>query len=465
MNCNLEHHSIRELVGSHSYDAISYVWGSSSRTTKVLCDNYTSHLYVTANLRNVLEKLASEPSGSTGRLPYWIDGLCINQEDEQERGHQVRKMANIYRRAACVHIFLGTFGIEQNLLQTQWLTRRWVIQEAVAAQKAVVHFQMGGQWRQAAWADFVGIASNPTGLAEVNMTLFPAAGLLRGLSETKKTRWSGIFPLLLKFHSAECHDDRDRLFALLGVSSDVELRDEPGSGAPAYMAQFQALKIWFQPDYTLDTAQVYQKFALAALRSPLAFDLLHCAGAFRLIKIRSPSRHALSTWVPDWRCPPLFKPLIRPAGCHAGMLKSVDRQKANKQAAFIAKSERWITVRGILLGTVQRMSNHLSEIDTIPHSHHVKVEWSSEEIDLGIDRAYVVLDSGHEVFVPVDVRLGDKVVILIGARTPFMLRDTGDTSRVLHELIGDCYVFGEGIMNGRHVNQAAAEAFVEFHIE
>jgi hypothetical protein len=108
-------------------------------------------------------------------------------------------MANIYRRAACVHIFLGTFGTEQDLLQTQWLTRRWVIQEAVAAQKAVVHFQEGGQWQQVAWVDFVNIASKSTSLAQVNMTLLPAADLLLGLSETKKTRYSGIFPLLLKF--------------------------------------------------------------------------------------------------------------------------------------------------------------------------------------------------------------------------------------------------------------------------
>jgi hypothetical protein len=147
------------------------------------------------------------------------------------------------------------------------------------------------------------------------------------------------------------------------------------------------------------------------------------------------------------------------------MLKAVDRQKANKQVVIIAKSERWITVRGIILDTVQRTINHLSEIDTIPHSHHVKVEWSSDEIDLGTDRAYVVLDSGYEAFVPVEVRFGDKVVILIGARTPFMLRYTNDTSLVLHELIGDCYVFGDGVMNRRYVNQAAAEAFVEFHIE
>ncbi|KAF2025678.1 heterokaryon incompatibility [Setomelanomma holmii] len=89
-----------DLVGNHTYDAISYVWGSSSRSTKILCDHYTSSLYVTPNLWDVLAKLASEPSQLGGRRPYWIDGLCIDQENKEERGHQVRKMSKIYRRAA-----------------------------------------------------------------------------------------------------------------------------------------------------------------------------------------------------------------------------------------------------------------------------------------------------------------------------------------------------------------------------
>ncbi|KAH7071943.1 heterokaryon incompatibility protein-domain-containing protein, partial [Paraphoma chrysanthemicola] len=222
INCNLEHHNMRDLVGNRFYDAISYVWGSSARTDKVLCDDHTSHLCVTTNLRNILEKLALEPSKFPNRRPYWIDGICINQEDEQERGHQVRKMANIYRRAARVHIFLGAFSTSQPILQSQWLARRWVIQEAVAAQTAVVHLQRDGEWEQLAWRDFVGVVND--GRSAEATELRPAANLLRGLAETKATRWSGIFPLLLKFHATECYDDRDRLYALLGVSSDVELK-------------------------------------------------------------------------------------------------------------------------------------------------------------------------------------------------------------------------------------------------
>jgi len=66
------------------------------------------------------------------------------------------------------------------------------------------------------------------------------------------------------------------------VAKDVE-----SEGQAASVSQFQALKkIHFKPDYTLDTPQVYKNFAIAALQSPLAFDLLHCAGAFGNITTR-----------------------------------------------------------------------------------------------------------------------------------------------------------------------------------
>ena len=36
-----------------------------------------------------------------------VDAICINQSDVQERNHQVSEMANIYRSANCVLIWLG----------------------------------------------------------------------------------------------------------------------------------------------------------------------------------------------------------------------------------------------------------------------------------------------------------------------------------------------------------------------
>jgi hypothetical protein len=37
----------------------------------------------------------------------WADGICINQEDDIEKGHQVRFMREIYESAAQVTFWLG----------------------------------------------------------------------------------------------------------------------------------------------------------------------------------------------------------------------------------------------------------------------------------------------------------------------------------------------------------------------
>ncbi|KAF2821160.1 hypothetical protein CC86DRAFT_386696 [Ophiobolus disseminans] len=139
LTVNLEHHAMGDLVGNHTFDAVSYVWGTSVRDKKVLSDDCTSYLSVTPSLHEVLSRLATQPT----RVPYWIDGICINQEDAEERGAQVQKMAKIYRRAERVHISLGGVEVEgEELLASAWFTRQWIIQEAIAAQKVLCMLEL-----------------------------------------------------------------------------------------------------------------------------------------------------------------------------------------------------------------------------------------------------------------------------------------------------------------------------------
>ncbi|TVY50871.1 Heterokaryon incompatibility protein 6,OR allele [Lachnellula cervina] len=44
------------------------------------------------------------------RSKVWIDALCVNQADTTERNHQVRLMAQIYRNAEEVLVWLGAFA-------------------------------------------------------------------------------------------------------------------------------------------------------------------------------------------------------------------------------------------------------------------------------------------------------------------------------------------------------------------
>jgi hypothetical protein len=46
-------------------------------------------------------------------LRIWIDAICINQNDENERGHQVAMMRSIYSKADCVRIWINAPNLEE----------------------------------------------------------------------------------------------------------------------------------------------------------------------------------------------------------------------------------------------------------------------------------------------------------------------------------------------------------------
>ena len=88
-------------TAKYSYEAISYVWGDAKLRDAIICDGKT--LSITLSLGNALRRV---------RLPkekrvLWADGICINQEDKEERGHQVMLMAAIYSGAYQVLCWLG----------------------------------------------------------------------------------------------------------------------------------------------------------------------------------------------------------------------------------------------------------------------------------------------------------------------------------------------------------------------
>lgn len=65
------------------YEALSYTWGSQIFQRFLLCEGKV--LPVTQNLYDALKRLR-QPDRPT---MLWVDAVCINQEDTQERSHQV----------------------------------------------------------------------------------------------------------------------------------------------------------------------------------------------------------------------------------------------------------------------------------------------------------------------------------------------------------------------------------------
>lgn len=110
LRCELIAGPIRQFAGK--YAAGSYVWGASE---------HNSHILVNGINVQVRENLADFLRGFRGRattLTIWIDAICVNQNDPEERGSQVRLMSQIYSNATATYCWLGSHPKVVNALKT-----------------------------------------------------------------------------------------------------------------------------------------------------------------------------------------------------------------------------------------------------------------------------------------------------------------------------------------------------------
>jgi len=83
------------------YEALSYVWGVDPPSIKIVCNG--QRLKIRPELSYALVRLRLK---HTTRI-IWADALCINQDDNQEKSHQVPLMSKIFTQAATVNVWLG----------------------------------------------------------------------------------------------------------------------------------------------------------------------------------------------------------------------------------------------------------------------------------------------------------------------------------------------------------------------
>lgn len=90
--------------GTLRYDALSYVWGVPSKPQDLVSISVNGfERRITPNLYGALMSLRSDSE----KRVLWIDSICINQNDLEERSQQVLLMAKIYSRASRVLVYLG----------------------------------------------------------------------------------------------------------------------------------------------------------------------------------------------------------------------------------------------------------------------------------------------------------------------------------------------------------------------
>jgi ankyrin repeat protein len=249
------------------YEALSYTWGDSVRPYDILLNG--NPMPVTANLSRALWDLRYP---NEDRI-LWVDAICINQEDIQERGHQVKHMASIYKNAKQVVVWLGRPNLDasstfrhmrqleelatehayhewrvsdqrwqelwsttkpmidveytdwlfqkrrglQSIFNEPWFTRVWIIQEIANARSATIMYGKAtvSSWIFAAMPSLVGMELDS--YRQAILDIMP--GPLRKHSWWAENR--ELRTLLLKFRWSKSSDPRDAIYALLAISSDA----------------------------------------------------------------------------------------------------------------------------------------------------------------------------------------------------------------------------------------------------
>lgn len=104
---NVSHHS------NPRYYALSYVWGDLLSEQRIIIKSCEIEFTVTVtlNLHLALEHLVRDCEA----LVIWIDAICINQSDDEEKARQVLYMRDIYAQAEETLVWLGP-SITVNML-------------------------------------------------------------------------------------------------------------------------------------------------------------------------------------------------------------------------------------------------------------------------------------------------------------------------------------------------------------
>lgn len=281
------------LPSKQPYEALSYTWADESgdatpcRTIRLGGRPFQ----VTANCENALRRLRRRSSTRY----VWVDAICVDQKNIEERGHQVQLMPNIYSGAQTVLVYVGEAAdgsdeflasISAGRLTADWPTARtvrplntffarryfhrvWVLQEVVLARKAELICGASS----IAWPSF------QAGLADwVKYLVFQPPVLEPDhRAYTDPRRFVDMMTLASR---CECQDPRDKVHGMLGLFPYTAGRD-------------------IVPDYNLSVTEVYAKTAMY-IASEFSWMFL-----LRLAFFHSYSRSAdLPSWVPDWRHPP-----------------------------------------------------------------------------------------------------------------------------------------------------------------
>lgn len=223
IHCSLHH---TNFMSKPTYEALSYTWGDEQPVKTIFINN--AKVLVRDNLYSALSILRV-PNGRA----IWVDAICIDQSNLEERQYQVGLMDHIYHQAKNVIIWLGNPDFATEFLPDSlcvkgkwtkhelhsWLynhhywKRLWIIQEIGLSKRLTVH--MGHHHSE--WNKLISDL-------EMNYFDFVKEGRhIRMLHEKRNGRHGSsnrLETLLEDFQYAECKEVRDKVYGFLGLAHD-----------------------------------------------------------------------------------------------------------------------------------------------------------------------------------------------------------------------------------------------------
>jgi hypothetical protein len=348
---HLDRHAPYDLDISGHYEAVSYCWGESSFSHSVSFSSPTSQLPITANVDSMLRHLRKPHKAKH----LWVDALCINQTNAEEKSSQVRSMDGIFQEATKVHVWLGpdaSCGVEkvfayfkklvtkheyqesgvpsvllnhfittdptfrealEQLLSNPWFRRRWNLQEITLGHDITTHcgtqkiawvwftkaIYLLKQWTEKTASRSWETSNNTSSVLDpfydrISSSLDPIYDKISSVYNTTSTSINGkrkLSNLLLHHASAECVDHQDRIYALFGLMEVVDRQARLAALLP-------------KVDYTRDFIETYTEVASAFITAQ-PYEFWQQLVSLKPLSLNQPDA---PSWVPDWTRPRVIVP-------------------------------------------------------------------------------------------------------------------------------------------------------------
>jgi hypothetical protein len=227
-----------ELDNAPPYEALSYFWGTNQNTRAISLHGST--FQVREDLYNALRRLRQL---QTSRI-LWVDFICIDQSNQTEIYNQISQLGDICAKAESVAVYLGeaTMATDQamdylmqikeggtsqippgrvddlilegfqDILSRPWFQRAWILQDAFNARAAVLHCGSKAVCSKTMIHASELLLGKIDPLSQQVLNLMP--GFRRDDRAASKFQ---LYDLLQRFQHAKATDQRDKIYALLGM--------------------------------------------------------------------------------------------------------------------------------------------------------------------------------------------------------------------------------------------------------